>query len=477
MKYRLTILKCFTIFVFFVSLALLYACQGNDETSDPIEKLIGMNQSENFHTNRLVDKETPYTFVFENNGSTKSLYIFTSPIGYYDLSERLQLIDTTLVSVTDLGMKKKGYNLETKSCDIVSYFPKRISKAPFLIQGKDSFLSFVPSDELAVENLSKSTFTDLTGRRNSSAVYQKDGNIRLEYVSTTSGIMVNVNVEEKPENNQLDFYIDKQEETDYFINDNKYVVFKTTGNESVIKAIIYTSFLQDSLGACSFENTVNITPTEDQWKYSIILDESFLNDPDTQYPITISPTFELYRNKMPDSSVYSKKSSTNIYLANYTVMGNNDFFGDSQHYLRFGINYIFKSYAQNVKSAVYVSTAISRDLEPMSIEMHRMKDLWISTAVNWDTKYPTYSKESTTQISTPGRYEFDITEFVKLSIQDDEWNTEVYGLAMTAVEGSKGAKAIATSDNTFYQPYIRIDFYDLPWTFERIYEINSDSGS
>ena len=179
---------------------------------------------------------------------------------------------------------------------------------------------------------------------------------------------------------------------------------------------------------------------------------------------------------MPDSTVYSNKSGTNVYLADYAVMGNNDFFGSSQHYLRFRINYVFKSYEQNVKSSVYVLTALSKDSLAMPVEMLRMKDVWSSTGINWNSKHPTHGKESATQISVPGRYEFDITEFVKSCIKDDEWNTEVYGLAMTAADDSSGAKVIATNDNTFYQSYIRIDFYDLPWTFEKLYGINPDSG-
>ena len=47
---------------------------------------------------------------------------------------------------------------------------------------------------------------------------------------------------------------------------------------------------------------------------------------------------------------------------------------------------------------------------------------------------------------------------------------------MSAADGVKGTKVVATSDNMFYQPYIRIDFYDLPWAFERLNAINPDQG-
>ena len=47
---------------------------------------------------------------------------------------------------------------------------------------------------------------------------------------------------------------------------------------------------------------------------------------------------------------------------------------------------------------------------------------------------------------------------------------------MTLEKDGGSVKVMATSDNTFYQPYVRIDFYDLPWTFEKVYVINPDQG-
>ena len=112
----------------------------------------------------------------------------------------------------------------------------------------------------------------------------------------------------------------------------------------------------------------------------------------------------------------------------------------------------------------------------MSVEMLRLRDVWSSTHINWLTRFKTYEEECETTISKAGRYSFDITNFVKACIEDEEWNTEVYGLAMSAADGVKGTKVVATSDNMFYQPYIRIDFYDLPWAFERLNAINPDQG-
>lgn len=451
------------------------SCEKKQPSPDPVGMLIGQEQLVHVHASRLYDKESPYTLCFENQDGTKSLYIFTSPVSYYKEDDTLEIIDKALVSVTSSEMKKQGYVLEPKSCDIKSYFPKNLSKTPFFITGADSSLSFVPSSELISQNMERSTFKDVEGRKHSAVVYQKDENIMVEYIPTTSGIMANIEIKEKPETNLLRFYIEKQDGLSFSVQDNQYVLFQNK-QDLTNKAVIYTSFLQDARGNVGFGNEIKMAEEEDRWMYTIALDKAFLEAPETQYPVSITPSFELYRNKMPDSSVFKKHPNINIYLANNTVFGDDEIFGDVQHYLRFRINYIFKSYPQNVKSASYVTTVLAGSEAVRSIELKRLRELWSSTGATWNTRYQTYNSESITELTTPGRYEFNILNFVKDSIRDDEWNTEGYGLAMTSEKGGEAAKVLATSDNTFYQPYVRIDFYDLPWTFEKVYAINPDQG-
>jgi len=375
------------------------------------------------------------------------------------------MIDTSLVSVTDNGLKRQGYSLSTKSCDIKSYFPTSLDKAPFLIQGGDNMLSFSPASTGG--KLTKETFTDLIGREHDSVLYQASGNPKLEYIPTAAGIMVNITLSEKPVSNQIVFYIDKQAEIDYVLADDQYLVLKE-GN--MPKAVISTSFLRDNSGAVSFANGISLVTEGDKWKYTITLDEDFLNDPNTSYPLTITPTFELYRSNMNDATLYENMPDSNLHLADYAVLGNNDFFGESLHYLSYRINYLVKSYEQNVISAAYVAPVLANTTANMPVEMLLLKNMWNSSGITWNSKYDTYGRESLTNINQPGRYSFGTTNFVKACIKDDTWVTEVYGLAMAS--DTVGMAVIATNDNTFYQPYIRIDFYDLPWTFEKIEEIN-----
>ena len=454
---------------------LLYGCEKKADTPDPVEKLIEASQLQTFHDSRIKDKESPYTLCFENNDGTKSLYIFNSPIAYYNAEDALEMIDNTLIPVKDKVLRKEGYRLENKSSDVKCYFSKDPVKIPFLVKGKNREFAFYPDKEIAGTGIQSGVFTDLTGAARDCATYQvKNKDIRLEYIPTCAGIAVNITISARPENNRISFYLEDKDGIEYETNRDMYTVFTDT-KENRKTAIVYPSFLKDFAGTINFNSKIIIEPEDGRLKYTIELDEAFLKSPHTEYPLNITPKFEVYRDAIPDSTVYSQKPDLNAYLADYAVLGYDSSWGESLHYLRFRINYIFKSYEQNVISANYVSTSLSGNGTSLRAEMKRIKNMWSSTGITWNIKYHAYDTESVTELTAPGRYSFNITEFVKSAIKDDTWNTEGYGLVMAASKDSSTMKVIATSDNALYQPYVRIDFNDLPWSFEKILTINPNT--
>lgn len=53
---------------------------------------------------------------------------------------------------------------------------------------------------------------------------------------------------------------------------------------------------------------------------------------------------------------------------------------------------------------------------------------------------------------------------------DDTLNTEDFGLIISAISEPV---IISNYNNTLYKPYVRIDFYDVPWAFEKVEKINT----
>lgn len=463
--------KPLVVVMFILIVLLCSGCEQTHEAYSPLYRLIDANLADTYHTIRRMDQETPYTLVFENVDGTSSVYIFSSPISYKNQEGKLELMDSSLTKTTDRVMRKKGYSLENKSGDIKTYFPEDIDQQPLLIQGEQDTLSFSPYGTVSGK-LQKSTFTDVIGRPYDSAIYPNSTPLPIEYIPTDSGIMTNIIFHEKPETNELKFFVTPPDNTEIVVMDNQYIVFYDP-QSNVPKALVYPSFLRDSNGNYGMDCQIDLQEHEDEVMITWFLDDDFLNDSATQYPLTISPSFALYRNSQPDSTIYSKRPSDNYYLSDYAILSNRENQDKSLHYLRFRVNYFFGTYAENIKSARYVPTLLGGSSEPAVIEMLALNDMWGSTSVTWKKQYPTYGVECQTEVAGLGQYEFDITEFIKRCVRDDTWTREAYGLAMHAADG-EAQKIFATSDHAFYRPYVRVDFYDMPWSFERQQSINPD---
>jgi len=194
-------------------------------------------------------------------------------------------------------------------------------------------------------------------------------------------------------------------------------------------------------------------------KYTVSLDEQLLSSPDTAYPVSLSVSFELEQNTL--TSVLSDGEKVLDSLSDhYTVED------EKAMYMKFRIGYLLKSYKQNVKSASFNVVGASVT-EKCTLGLYRLSGFWRSEGfVSPEVSF----KESELEIKGAGKYSADITQYVKACIHDDTLNSEDFGLVFKAAVG----KAVLSSYNDpTYKPYVRINFYDLPWTFESVDVIES----
>lgn len=91
-----------TCLLLLLLLSTLSACSTTDSENNPamVGALIG-NEQVSTHQKRLSDVETPYTLCYQNADGSVSLYIFSSPIAYWDEEGELQMIDTSLTPVAE----------------------------------------------------------------------------------------------------------------------------------------------------------------------------------------------------------------------------------------------------------------------------------------------------------------------------------------------------------------------------------------
>lgn len=427
-----------------------------------IENLIHNNLAS--HEKRLLEYETPYTLCYQNQDGSVSLYIFPSPISYKNEDGNQSLIDASLKNVEDDYLKEGGYVLQTASGSTLSYYPEKLSSAPIVIISENKELSFNVEEKYRGNKYVQSTYRDLLGVYHDSISYLNNNTYEIEYIPTSTGTTVAITFKERPTDNKLSFYIDDQEGTTLSIK-NKITTIVNNSDLSLI-GTIKQSFLTDSNGNISFDNVALLDKINNQSKYTVVFDNEFLTDDSTQYPVSLSVSFDFIPNVLTNITSYASQSKDT--LSEYSVIGNSDRFDDGSLYLKYRIGYFVKSYEQNVKLATYNFTCLGGGSET-TIEFGRLRDFW--DIYTQDIELPkAYMSEGSVVVDEKGQYCVDITKFIKACIYDDTLNTEDYGLL--ASSDGNGIKVIANYNNSIYQPYVRIDFYDLPWTFEDIDKIN-----
>lgn len=200
-------------------------------------------------------------------------------------------------------------------------------------------------------------------------------------------------------------------------------------------------------------------------KCIVEMDKDFLKNSELTYPLSISLAFDVLANSLPNITAYSDKP--NDTLSNYSVIGPNTFYGEGSLYMKFRIGYVLKSYEQNVKNASLCFVALGGSKSDVKIRSERLNEFWTYTTPELPIGY---MEENSICVSNVGAYRFDITNYVKACIHDDTQNTEDFGLLISAI--SDEAKVISNYNNALYLPYIKIDFYDVPWAFEKVEKIN-----
>lgn len=446
-----------------VVMSTLFSCGKSDISgSHEILNNLLINEDTSMHKNRLFDVETPYTLCYQNNDGSASIYIFPLPISYKNGNGDLELIDVSLTSVKDTDYKRRGYVFQTKAGDVKSYYPQKANGEITITKGDTSLLSFAincePSDECQ-----KAIFRDILGRERSSVIYNSSDDCSFECVPTSTGTVVNISFDKEPKTGEVSFYFGNQSIQSISATNNTAVITPNADPSQI--CAIRSSYLQDASGNVCFNSMIRFEEYGQKVKCIVEMDKDFLKNSELTYPLSISLAFDVLANSLPNITAYSDKP--NDTLSNYSVIGPNTFYGEGSLYMKFRIGYVLKSYEQNVKNASLCFVALGGSKSDVKIKSERLNEFWTYTTPELPVGY---MEENSICVSNVGAYRFDITNYVKACIHDDTQNTEDFGLLISAI--SDEAKVISNYNNALYLPYIKIDFYDVPWAFEKVEKIN-----
>ncbi len=132
----------------------------------------------------------------------------------------------------------------------------------------------------------------------------------------------------------------------------------SSGTETIFKSVVRQPLLRHHPDkAFDVTTDVSVLYKADGQHVQLLMDEAVLRG--AVYPVKLDPSFEIYTEKIPDSSVYSE-FDTNAYLRHYEVVGHHPALGEGWTYVRFRLNTYFHAAPADILSAEYCVRELSR---------------------------------------------------------------------------------------------------------------------
>lgn len=403
---------------------------------------------------RLRKYDSPYTICYKNSDGTYALYVFSSPI-QYKANYVYEIIDNSLIS-----SDKEGFAFENRANDIKTYFPDKIS-GEFLICRDGEDISFSPNFDVSgfAEGQMK-TICNMQNDQVQAVVYESQ-KMDLCFYPTKTGIKLEIIIKEKIEGDELDFSV-KTSADDFEAQGNGYVVLKALENK---QALIYASLQKNAGETESSIDYGNVRMCKEKDGLHVY----FLINDTTDYPIHMDPSFELYRNNIPDSTVYSD-FPMNSYLNNYAAIGDSSKFGEGWHFLRLRLQALMVLSPETINEATFHLKCLFCKDSNGEIEILKNNEQWSSTRMQWDSRIRKNEKINKYVIGN-GELQANITDYVKESFLDSSSMIESQGIMLKSKEDEC---VVATSENAMYTPYVRLVLTEEPLYFKGKENINEE---
>ena len=274
---------------------------------------------EHGHISRLSDEETLNTLVYLNRDGTKTKYIMDYPVKYIDENGNTKFVDLSLGETTT--------SFETTANDIVLSVSKDYTKGITLTY-KDYLVSLVAvpnNNRTGSGSISTAPITIAT-KNNNVITYNDvfDTDIDVRYSPLHNGVKEDIVLETYTGINTFDFVLHTgglgvySENGDYYIAASEDAEMRM----EIGKTIAYDAARRFSVG------TLMVTPIKENLMYqlTITVDETFLADANTVYPVLIDPSITVSdtthgAGAVTDSPVYSGMPTFNMGTALYNPIG------------------------------------------------------------------------------------------------------------------------------------------------------------
>lgn len=347
-------------------------------SADDIPEGISAEQiTEKAHVNRLRAQEKDLkTVIFQNKGGSKTAYYYNKPVKYLDENGEVKDKST---DISAAAKKLSGqYAYTALENDVKSYFPYRAANGVKMSSGEYE-ISFYP--------LSTSVSTALTGQKTETVsgaesdmrervIY--DGvfgeSTRLQYTPCLEGLKEDIVLLEYTGKNIFRFVYNTDGLTLTEQNGTLEIVDPTTDQRvgSFGKIISYDANGKSSLGTLS----VAEVRANEEYVVTVTVDEAFINDSTTAYPVYVDPTVNFWVYDTDNETSCLRElvmyQPSNVSVANssgFTYLGNDFYNDDSKIRLLYGFDpsYVSSSLVNTLKDVqigaayVYIYSHVNDD--------------------------------------------------------------------------------------------------------------------
>ena len=432
------------------------------------------------HVQRLYAEEGSNlnTIIFLNANQTKTVYLFDHPVKYVD--ENGNIKDITLDITGEVG---SSGTFRTESNSVLTTFSRNLTDG---ISLNSNGLSVTMTPLLPQELNSKSDTSTATATTLSAALatklsdetvsYNYDAKTTIEYALTYTGFKEDIVVSEYTGQTTYDFIL----ETNGLTLEENNGSFYLTDNDGNIRAnigdiIIFTADEQNNTLGWLTAKTIT---ANQKYLLTVNVDEYFLKDEKTAYPIRIDPTLEInFDNNgsgaIEDVTINSLEGSSGS--SGSLFIGKRETYGISRVLMKFpGLDLTQVSNSYNMESAIVEIRDILGGSDELVVNCHMFTgNAWTESTASWSTVDPNNYSEiiSTNTVSysigaalpTAHRYQFDITQAVRgWMTNSDSQNKGIIFKTTDEAENSTTClhKTFASYNRSSYKPSLLITYYE-----------------
>ena len=364
------------------------------------------------HSARLVEHEDLNTFVFQNTDGTRTVYIMEDDVKYIDTKGEVKIKDLTLVK------NNNGYGIGQS--DISLLIPDKLDSGVSV--DYDNY-----SVQLIPQNVTRGTSAE---KVDNSVVYNGvfGDKTSLKYTPILSGLKEDIILSDYVGNASYTFIL-RTNGLKLENRNGKYVL--SAGNDKDPVYYLGDIIVYDAIGKPDV-GEMNIVTVKENHEYllSISVDDDFLSDPSTVYPVTIDPSItksdSSVSGSIEDAPIFEGKPNINFGTYVYNRVGTpSESYGvgrtvvrlrgllDSTEYLTVDADHI-----QSVE--FYVTESSGGATHTVNI-YPLMNSTWTELGVTW-SNIGNYNNTliCSSTLTNNAQSVFDITALVK------GWKNEVY---------------------------------------------------